>query len=175
MSSSVRSRRCARPAEPSGIAPLAQILALRQKEAAPIMAAFKKWVDDLLPGVPPKTALGKALAYTTRQWEKLSRFLSDPEMPADNNYCENQIRPFAVGRRSWLFVDSQLGAKASANLYSIVMTCRANGIEPYAYLCHLFEEFPKAKTAEQLEALLPWNAKATVASAAAHTDAELAA
>jgi len=162
-------------AESSGIAPLAEILALRQKEAAPIMAAFKKWVDDLLPGVPPKTALGKALAYTTRQWEKLSRFLSDPEMPADNNYCENQIRPFAVGRRSWLFVDSQLGAKASANLYSIVMTCRANGIAPYAYLCHLFEEFPKAKTAEQLEALLPWNAKVKVAAAAAQTDAELAA
>jgi transposase len=162
-------------AEPSGIAPFAQILALRQKEAAPIMAAFKKWVDDLLPGVPPKTALGKALAYTARQWEKLSRFLSDPEMSADNNYCENQIRPFAVGRRAWLFVDSQLGAKASANLYSIVMTCRANGIEPYAYLCHVFEEFPKAKTAEQLEALLPWNAKVTLDAAAAQTDAELAA
>jgi hypothetical protein len=46
------------------------------------MAAFKKWVDDLLPGVPPKTALGKALAYTTRQWAKLQRFLSDPEIPA---------------------------------------------------------------------------------------------
>jgi transposase len=137
------------------------------------MAAFKKWIDDLLPGVPPKTALAKALAYTTRQSEKLARLLSDPEMPADNNYCENQIRPFAVGRRSWLFVDSQLGAKASANLYSIAMTCRANGIEPYAYLCHLFEEFPKAKTAEQLDALLPWNAKATLD--AAQTDAELAA
>jgi transposase len=80
-------------AEPSSIAPLSQILALRQKQAAPIMAAFKKLVDDLLPGVAPKTALGKALAYTTRQWEKLARFLSDPEMPADNNYCENQIRP----------------------------------------------------------------------------------
>ena len=162
-------------AEPSGIAPFGEILALRQKEAAPIMAAFKSWVEELLPGVPPKTALGKALAYTTRQWEKLARFLSDPEMPADNNYCENQIRPFAVGRRSWLFVDSQLGTKASANLYSIVMTCRANGIEPYGYLCHLFEELPKAKTAEELEALLPWNAKATLDAAAARTDAELAA
>jgi transposase len=101
--------------------------------------------------------------------------LSDPEMPADNNYCENQIRPFAVGRRSWLFVDSQLGAKASANLYSIVMTCRANGIEPYAYLCYLFEELPKAKTTEELEALLPWNAKAALDTAAAQTDDELAA
>lgn len=68
-----------------------------------------------------------------------------------------------------------LGAKASANMYSIVMTARVNGIEPYAYLCHLFEEFPKAKTAEQLEALLPWCAKATFDAAAAQTDAELAA
>ena len=68
-----------------------------------------------------------------------------------------------------------MGAKASANLYSIVMTCRANGIEPYAYLCHLFEEFPKAKTAEQLEALLTWNAKAAIDAPAAQTDAELAA
>jgi transposase len=55
------------------------------------------------------------------------------------------------------------------------MTCRANGIEPYAYLCHLFEEFPKAKTAEQLETLLPWNTKAALTAAAAQTDAELAA
>ena len=52
----------------------------------------------------------------------------------------------------------QLGAKASANLFSIVMTCRANGIEPYAYLCQLIEELPKAGTAEQLEPLSPWNA-----------------
>lgn len=161
--------------EHNGTSPLAEILALRQKHSVPLMAAFKQWIDDLLPGVPPKTALGKALAYTTRQWDKLTRFLSDPEMPADNNYCENQIRPFAVGRRAWLFCDSHVGATASANLYSIVMTCRANGVEPYAYLCYLFEEFPKATTAEQLEALLPWNAKAAVAAPTTIADAELAA
>ena len=162
-------------AEHNAIAPLTEILALRQHEAAPIMAAFKQWVDDLLPGVPPKTALGKALAYTTRQWDKLQRFLTDPEIPADNNYCENQIRPFAVGRRAWLFVDSHIGATASANLYSIVMTCRANGVEPYAYLCHLFEEFPKATTAAQLEALLPWNAKLAVDTTTTIDDTELVA
>jgi hypothetical protein len=98
-----------------------------------------------------------------------------PLQGTHNNYCENQIRPFAVGRRAWLFVDSHIGATASANLYSIVMTCRANGVEPYAYLCHLFEEFPKADTAEQLEALLPWNAKAAVAVASTIDDAELVA
>jgi transposase len=161
-------------AELSGVSALPEILALRQRDAAPLMAAFKKWADDLLPGVPPKTALGKALAYTTRQWDKLQRYLSDPEMPADNNYCENQIRPFAVGRRSWLFVDSHIGATASANLYSIVMTCRANGIEPYAYLCYLFDELPKATTAAQLEALLPWNAQAAVGTASNINDAEFA-
>jgi transposase len=162
-------------AERSATSALPQILELRQTHAAPIMAAFKRWVEDLLPGVPPKTALGKALAYTTRQWEKLQKFLTDPEMPADNNYCENQIRPFAVGRRAWLFADSHVGANASAKLFSLVMTCRVNGIEPYAYLCYLFEELPKAATAAQLEALLPWNAKAALAVAIAGTDAELAA
>lgn len=155
-------------AEKSGSPPpLEQILALRQEQSAPLMAAFKRWVDELLPGVPPKSALGKALAYTCSQWEKLCRFLNDPEMPAENNYCENQIRPFAVGRRSWLFVDSHVGATASANLYSLVMTARANSIEPYAYLNHLLEELPKAATLEQLEALLPWNTTlATTARAA---------
>jgi len=155
-------------AEKSGSpSPLGAILALRQQHSAPLMSAFKQWVDDLLPGVPPKSALGKALAYTTNQWEKLCRFLSDPQMPAENNYCENQIRPFAVGRRSWLFVDSRIGATASANLYSLVMTCRANGIEPYAYLNHLLEELPKAATLDQLEILLPWNAALAIASRAA--------
>lgn len=132
-----------------------QILAVRQEQSAPIMAAFKRWVDELLSGVPPKSALGKALSYTTSQWEKLRRFLDHPEMPAENNYCENQIRPFAVGRRAWLFCDSHVGATASANLYSLVMTCRANDIEPYAYLTHLLEELPQAVTVEQIEALLP--------------------
>ena len=140
-----------------GSDPLPQILARRQEQSAPIMTAFKRWVDELLPGVPPKSALGKALSYTTGQWEKLRRFLDHPEMPAENNYCENQIRPFAVGRRSWLFCETHVGATASANLYSLVMTCRANDIEPYAYLTHLLEQLPKAVTIEQLEALLPWN------------------
>lgn len=142
--------------------PLAEILKIRQTESAPRMAAFKRWVDELLPGVPPKSALGKALSYTTNQWTKISRFLDHPEMPAENNYAENQVRPFAVGRRSWLFCHSAVGAMASANLFTLVMSCRANDIEPYAYLCYLLEEFPKTTTAEQLEALLPWNAKAAI-------------
>jgi len=142
-----------------GVWTLAETHKIRQERCAPVMTAFKAWVDELAPGVPPKSALGKALAYTISQWDKLSRFLDHPEVPAHNNRVENDIRPFAVGRRAWLFMNTQYGAKASANLYSVVGTCRANGINPHAYLTHLYEQLPRATTLIELEALLPWNVK----------------
>jgi len=144
--------------------PLERVLKLRQEKSAQIMVAFKAWVEQLLPGVPPKSALGKALSYTTHQWPKLVRHLDHPEVPVDNNYLENQIRPFALGRRAWLFAETEQGAKASANLYSLVSCARVNGLEPYAYLRHLLEELPMASTAEALEALLPWNVKPALQS-----------
>ena len=140
-------------------APLDQILALRQRQSVPVMAAFKEWVDARALEVPPKSALGKALSYTLGQWPKLSRFLADPQLPAHNNVCENEIRPFAVGRRSWLFQGNGVGATASANWLSLIATAKANALEPYAYLLHIIEALPKATTLEMLEALLPWNVK----------------
>lgn len=82
-------------------------------------------------------------------------------MPLDNNRCENAIRPFVVGRKNWLFSDTQAGATASANLYSLIETAKANGIEPHAYLTHLYTQLPTATHLEHFEALLPWNVKAT--------------
>jgi transposase len=142
-----------------GTLPLEIVLKIRQERSAPLMAAFKDWVDQLLPGVPPASALGKALSYTVNQWPKLVLHLEHPEVPVDNNYLENQIRPFAQGRRAWLFAQNPYGAKVSANLYSLVSCARVNGLEPYAYLLHLLERLPTATTAEALEALLPWNVK----------------
>jgi len=139
--------------------PLETVLKIRQERSAPVMAAFKDWLEKLLPGVPPTSALGKALSYTMNQWPKLVPFLDHPDVGVDNNYLENQIRPFAQGRRVWLFAQTQQGARASANLYSLVACARVNGLEPYAYLRYLFEELPKATTAEGLEDLLPWNVK----------------
>jgi hypothetical protein len=138
---------------------LADTLKIRQERSAPIMTAFKAWVDELLPSVPPKSTLGKALSYTVSQWTKLTRFLEHPDIPAHNNRVENDIRPFAVGRRAWLFIDTQLGALASANLYSLAITCRANGVNALAYFTYLYERLPHATTAADLEALLPWNVK----------------
>lgn len=84
--------------------------------------------------------------------------LTHGDVPLDNNRCENAIRPFVVGRKGWLFSDTVKGAVASANLYSIVETAKANGVEPHAYLSFLFERLPHAKKVEDFEALLPWNA-----------------
>ena len=144
------------------VLPLAEVQALRQGKSKPIMEKFKAWVDELLPGTPPNSALGKALGYTSRQWPKLVRHLDHPDMPVDNNYVERQIKSYATGRKGWLFAYDAAGAQASANLYSLVMTGRANEVEPYAYLNYLFEHLPAASNVEQVEALLPWNVKAVL-------------
>jgi transposase len=144
---------------------LEDTLKIRQARSFPLMNAFKTWVDELALGVTPKSALGKAVGYTLSQWPKLSRFLEHPEVPAHNNRVENDIRPFAVGRRAWLFIDTQRGARASANLYSLAMTCRANGVNALAYFTYLYENLPRATTVAELEALLPWNAKPLLKSA----------
>jgi transposase len=131
--------------------------AVRQAESRPKLERFHAWARALRPKVPPSTPLGKALAYLLEHWEGLTRFLDDGRLEIDNNRAENAIRPFTVGRRSWLFSATVEGAHASANLYSLVETAKANGLEPYAYLRQLFTELPKAGVVEDIEALLPWN------------------
>jgi transposase len=139
-----------------------EVLQRRREHSAPILTAFKKWLADLLPGTTPQSALVKALAYTVRQWPKLVLHLDHGEVPIHNNAVENEIRPFSQGRRVWLFANNPLGACASANLFSLVSSARANGLGPYTYLSYVFENLPAADTVEALEALLPWNARAVL-------------
>ena len=89
------------------------------------------------------------------QWPKLERVLDDGRLPLDTNAVENAIRPFVVGRKAWLFADTVAGAEASANLYSLVETAKANGIEPFTYLRFVFERLPAAQRLEDFEVLLP--------------------
>ena len=84
-------------------------------------------------------------------------YLDDGRLEIDNNGAENVIWPFVIGRKNWLFSASVKGVKASANLYSLIETVKANGLEPYAYLRYLFAELPKANTVEDVELLLPGN------------------
>lgn len=141
-------------------APPDQRYRIRQQQAKPIIDKIRQWLQKSLLQVPPKMALGKALQYLHNQWDRLIGYLDDGAYPIDNNAAENAIRPFTVGRKNWLFANSQAGAKASANLYSLIQTAKANGLNPYAYLKQVFKELPNATSVEDIEQLLPWHVAA---------------
>lgn len=128
----------------------------RQKHSAPVLHELQALLQVHLHAVLPGSLLGKALHYMASQWSKLARYVQDGRYPIDNNPCENAIRPFVVGRRNWLFADTVAGANASANLYSLLQTCVANGIDGFQYLRALLVALPKASTADDFVALLPW-------------------
>jgi transposase len=128
---------------------------IRHERSRPIVDQIRDWLDESVGSVPPQSLTGKALGYLDKQWPKLVRYLENGRLRMDTNLVENAIRPFVVGRKNWLFADTVRGAEASANLYSVIETAKANGIEPYAYLRHIFAELPKATTLEDIEVLLP--------------------
>jgi transposase len=129
----------------------------RQQQSQPVLDKLKDWLDESLLTVPPKSAVGNALHYLNNEWDKLVRYKHDGRYRMDKNLAENAIRPFVIGRKNWLFSQSVKGINASANLYSLIETAKANGLEPYAYLRVLFTELPKAETVEEIEALLSGN------------------
>ena len=129
----------------------------RQHQAKPVLDQLRNWLDKTLPHTPPKTALGKALSYLDNQWPRLVGYLEDGRYPIDNNRAENAIRPFVIGRKNWLFSQSMRGAQASANLYGLIETAKANGIDPMNYLMKVFTELPKATSVDDIAALLPAN------------------
>ena len=131
---------------------------LRQEKALPILLEFKGWLDDANDKIIPGSYIGKAIKYNLNQWHKLIRYIDDGHLGIDNNITERDIRPFTTGRKNWLFSKSVHGAQASATLYSIVMTCRANDINPYYYFLHLFKALPnRGEGDDDFTNLMPWN------------------
>jgi hypothetical protein len=130
---------------------------VRQERSEPLIVKLRAWLDASLDSVPPQSLTGKAMYYMHRQWPKLVRVLEDGRVPLDTNLVENAIRPFVIGRKNWLFADSVAGARASANLYGLIETAKANRIEPGRYLAYLFEVLPTVTEPEQLDVLLPQN------------------
>ncbi len=129
----------------------------RQQQSLPLLEKLKHWLDESIITVPPQSTVGKALHYLNNEWGKLIRYTQDGRYLMDNNLAENAIRPFVIGRKNWLFSQSVKGVKASANLYSLIETAKANGLEPYAYLRVLFAKLPQATTVDEIENLLPGN------------------
>lgn len=136
----------------------------RQQHSVPILHALKLWLDEIAPKVLPDSKLGDAVSYTLNQWDYLTRYTGDGSMPIDNNLLERDIRIFATGRKSWLFSDTVDGARASAVIYSLMLTCRACGVEPLAWLRHVLTELPQRNEDADINDLLPFNfAKAAAA------------
>ena len=133
-----------------------KVLDERQKKSRPILDTIKQKIDALLPVTPPKSLLGKALNYAANYWDRLTRYVDDPQANIDNNAAENAIRPIAISRKNWLFIGSRESGVAAANIMSIICTCKRAGVEPYAYLLDVIRRLPSMKTSE-LKPLLPDN------------------
>ncbi len=141
--------------------PLAQMharrLAARQERSKPLLEDLRTWLDTTRPKVTPSARLGQAIAYADKYWARIERYTERGDLPIDNNRCEGAIRPFVVGRKAWMFSDTPAGANASAIIYSLVQTAKANRLDPYAWMRLLMRELPAARSLEDYEALLPWN------------------
>jgi transposase len=133
--------------------------AQRQKIAIPRLIKIKHWLAEKQPKVAPDTLTRKAINYLINQWDHLVRYCEHGQLRISNILAENTVRPFAVGRRAWLFSDSPAGAKASAAMFTIIEAAKAIGVEPYAYLQYVIEHVAAADTDESLNALMPWNMK----------------
>jgi transposase len=132
-----------------------EILAMRKERALPVLEELKSWMDQRAILTPPKGLLGKALEYARSNWPRLVRYLEDVHLTPDNNIAENHVRPFAVGRKNWLFAGHPNGAEAGATLFTLIETAKACGLEPYWYLRFLFQKLPLAQSEEDFKALLP--------------------
>jgi transposase len=108
--------------------------ALRQQQAQPVLDALKKWLDEQRPGALPKSLLGKALGYALNNWTALCRYLEQGYLAIDNNLSERTLRTIALGRNNWGVFGSESGGQTAAVLYSVVGTCKHQGIDPFAYL-----------------------------------------
>lgn len=126
------------------------------------MDAYFAWVKLKYTQVTHNSTIGKALAYSIHQEDYLRVFLSDGNIPMDNNYAEQAIRPFTIGRKNFVLIESSRGANASAILYSLVETAKANNLNTFEYFNLLLTEIPKHmddKDLRFLDDLLPWSTR----------------
>ncbi len=149
----------------------------RQVEAGPLLEAYWLWLKTLDP--VPGSKLAEAVTYAQDQKPYLDAFLDHGEVDISNNFAENAIRPFVVGRKNWLFSDTAKGAASSAIVYTLVETAKANGLDPHAYLLRLLEELPYLgcdPSQNDLDAFLPWQPAlqaACAVSASSRTSGDL--
>ncbi len=133
----------------------------RKQQSVPILKALGVWMVEQYPQVTPKSAIGKALEYSMKRWEGLSRYTTDGKLMIDNNLIENNIRPIALGRKNYLFAGSHQAAQRIAMIYSLLGTCKLHGVNPQQWLTKVFQEIPN-RNVNSIEDLLPQNFKSNM-------------
>jgi transposase len=131
-----------------------EVYQLRQAEALPVLQSLSRWMKQEYVNVLPKSPLGKALAYSIERWNELMIYTTDGKLNIDNNPVENSIRPVAIGRKNYLFAGSHEAAQRSAMLYSLLGTCKLNGVNPFVYLRNVLQRIA-THPINKIEELLP--------------------
>jgi transposase len=144
----------------------AQLLKARQDQAKPILAEIKTTIDEYKNQVLPKSPMGKALTYSLNQWEALIRYVENPILDIDNNTSERTLRMVVIGRKNYMFAGSEAGAVRAAIIYSLVASCKLNGIDPFAYFRDVLEKV-STHPAEAIDELLPSNWKPPISDSKA--------
>ena len=131
----------------------------RQKHGQPVMQQLYEWLNQHHPTVPSSSATARAINYSLKRWEALSRYLDDGNLPIcpssyTRMWVENQMRPWALGRKNWLFAGSLRSGQRAANIMTLIQSAKLNGLDPYAYLSDVLKRLPTHKVT-QIEELLP--------------------
>lgn len=132
----------------------------RLLQEKPVLDAFCSWVSDTAPAVMRKSKLGEAFGYAINQQEGLMNYLLDGNCSVSNNLAENSIRLFTIGRKNWLFSGSPKGAAASAGVYTLIETAKANGLNPTKYIQFILSDIPGTsfrQHPEFIEDYMPWD------------------
>ena len=130
---------------------------LRLQYAKPILEKFKVWLEEKIHLVPIKSPIAKAMKYALKHWDGLVRYLEDGRLSIDNNHTEQEIKPFVIARKNFLFTGSKEGARALCVHFSLIRTAKLHGLDPYRYYVKVMKDIPYCQTVEDYEALLPWN------------------
>jgi hypothetical protein len=143
----------------------ARIVEIRQRDTTPLLKSFREWIDKTHSDVLPKSDLGEAFRYTLNQREALQQFASFGILSMDNNPAERAHRGIAIGRKNWLHVGSGRGGHAAAIHFSLIASCKMNGIDPFAYLVDVLHRLPSTPESE-LEQLAPhrWTKQQAIAT-----------
>jgi transposase len=148
-----------REAKDAGILGTQEHLAMRRARSAPLMNRFGAWLVEQANRHLPEGPMGTAVRYAQDNWRELTRFLTDPRIPPDNNRSEAALRVAALGRKNFLFVGHEEAGQNLANFYSLVATREANGVEPIAYLADVLMRVA-THPADRIDELLPYQWKA---------------